>query len=181
MPRFIPLWRQVVPIVLLVTLPACGLRTSRYTTSTLVNADADGIYTNARGTLSTNNGAGDVSCSVAALARNGDVTTFSTGNGIVNSQADFNTIIGLAGFTKVVNQINWCGSIAPNWIGCSPTPGTSLLVVRYTSNQEGILWAHEYGHTRGLGHRNDSDAIMNATISTNRTKVNQTECDSLRQ
>jgi hypothetical protein len=181
MPRFTILWRRAIPIVLLVTLPACGLRTSRYTTSNLANTDADGIYTNARGTLSANNGAGDVSCSVANLTRNGDVTTFATGNGIVNSQADFNTVLGLTGFTKVVNQINWCGVIAPNWIGCSPQPGTSMVVVRHSANEEGILWAHEYGHTRGVSHRDDGDAIMNPTITSAHTKVSQTECDNFRQ
>jgi hypothetical protein len=181
MPSCEVLCRHVVPIVLLLTLPACGLRTARYTTSTLANGDADTIYTAARGVLSTDDGATDVSCAVGALQRNGDVTTFNNGNGIINSQADFNTIIGLNGFTKVVNQINWCGVIAPNWIGCTPTPGSSMLVVRFTANQEGVLWAHEFGHAKGLGHRNDNDAVMNPTIGTNRTVVNQTECDTYRQ
>jgi hypothetical protein len=173
--------RNLIATLLLIALLGCGLATSRYTTTNLPNGDADTNYTAARTVLSTNNGSGDVSCDVSALSRNGDVSTFTTGNGIVNSQSDFNTIIGLAGFTKVVNQINWCGTISPNWIGCTPTPGSSMLVVRYTANQEGILWAHEYGHSRGLNHRNDSDAIMNPVIGTNRTKVNQTECDSYRK
>jgi len=173
--------RQIAGIIWLLPLAGCGIPVARYTTSTLADTDADTIFAGARNTLSTNNGAGDVSCDVGALARNGGVTAFTNGNGIVNNQTDFNTVIGLTGYVKVVNQINWCGTIAPNWIGCSPTPGTSMVVVRYTNNQEGILWAHEYGHTKGLGHRNDADAVMNPTIATSRTKVNQTECDSYRK
>ncbi len=165
----------------LLPLAGCGIQTTRYTTTVLSNGDADGIFTNARSTLSTNDGTGDVACAVANLSRNGDVTTFTTGNGIINSQTDFNTVIGLTGYVKSVNQINWCGTIAPNWIGCSPIPGQSMVVVRYTNNQEGILWAHEYGHTKGLQHRTDSDAIMNPTIATTHTKVNSAECTSFGQ
>jgi len=157
-------------------VPGRPLEVSRFNTSTLTNADADRILDDATRVLWRNDGAGDVSCSVR-LFRRGNVGTFNNGNGIINSQADYNTITGLAGRVKVVNQINWCSGLIPNVIGCAGT-GTSQIIVRFTANQEGILWAHEYGHTRGLGHVAGATSIMNATISPARTMATQNECDS---
>ena len=156
--------------------PSRPLTVGRFNTATLTNADADRILDDATTVLFRNDGAGDVSCS-ARLHRTGDVTAFNNGNGIINSQADFNAISGLAWRVKVVNQINWCAALIPNVIGCAGS-GSSQLVVRFTANQEGILWAHEYGHTRGLPHVTGASSIMNATISTIRNQATQGECNS---
>jgi hypothetical protein len=157
--------------------PGRPLEVSRFNTATLTDADADRILDDSTRVVWRNDGAGDVSCS-ARLYRRGNVTAFNNGNGIINSQADFNTINGLAGRVKVVNQINWCGGLIPNVIGCAPVPGNSQVVVRFTANQEGILWAHEYGHTRGLNHVTGATSIMNGTIGTTHTMLTQTECGS---
>ena len=164
---------HVYPIV-----PARGLEVRRFTTAVLNNADADRILTDATRVLARNDGTGDVACPVR-LFRQGNVSAFNNGNGMINSNADFNTINGLAGRVKVVNQINWCGGLIPNVIGCAPVPGNSQVVVRFTANQEGILWAHEYGHTRNLGHVTGATSIMNGTIGTTHTRVTQNECNSM--
>jgi hypothetical protein len=158
--------------------PARFLQVSRFTTTVMNDAAADTALTDATRVLWTNDVAGDIVCNVR-LARSGTVNTFAQGNGIINSNADFNTIVGLPGFVKVVNQINWCGAIIPNVIGCAPTPGGSLIVIRFAQGtiQEGILWAHEYGHTRGLPHRAGATTVMNATISGNQLAVNVGECN----
>ena len=135
-----------VPVALAgFTTHLLGVR--RFTTSVLTNADADRILADATTVLQTNDGPGDVACNVN-LNRTGNVTVFADGDGSIDSAAEFNTIIGLAGHIKVVNQINWCGVLLPNVIGCAPVPGNSLVVVRFTTNQEGILWAHEFGRKR---------------------------------
>jgi hypothetical protein len=127
--------------------------------------------------LQTNNGSGDVPCDVE-FVRDGGVTVFAIGDGSIDSQAEFNTVIGLPGYVKVVNQINWCDGIGFNIIGCAPTPGSSLAVVRFTTiHQEGILWAHEYGHTQGLPHRS-GNVVMNGVIGPKNTRVNATECNA---
>ena len=158
-----------------------SLSVTRFTTATLDNARADAILAHATNVLKTNDGPGDVACAVE-LVRQGDVTTFATGDGSIDSQAEFTAVvINPPGNVKVVNAINWCGSLAPNIIGCAPVPGNALAVVRFTENQEGILWAHEYGHNKGLSHRsNDQNVVMFPSIATNRRRVNQAECDAYR-
>jgi hypothetical protein len=146
----------------------------------LTNAQADAILADATTVLKTNDGEGDVSCNVE-FSRSGNVSVFSTGDGSIDSQAEFNAIIGLPGYVAVVNQINWCGSLIPNIIGCAPVPGNSLAVVRFTSSLEGILWAHEFGHTKGLSHRNgDPNAVMNGVINSSRLRVTTDECSAFR-
>jgi hypothetical protein len=152
-----------------------NLQIRRFTSSTLTNADADRILTDASTVLQTNDGPDDVACRVG-FSRHGDVTVFADGDGSIDSAAEFNALIALAGWIKVVNQINWCGGLIPNVIGCAPVPGSSLAVVRFTANLEGILWAHEFGHNKGLNHRNDDqNAVMNGTIGSTRRRVNSTE------
>jgi hypothetical protein len=151
----------------------------RYTTATLSNADVDDILESASNTLQTNNGSGDVSCDVI-FQRDGSVTTFSTGDGSVDSQAEFDALIALAGDAKVVNQINWCGVIAFGIVGCAPVPGSSFVAVRgSTTHQEGIIWAHEHGHTQGLPHRT-GDVVMKSSLAGRNTRVNSTECNAYR-
>jgi hypothetical protein len=156
------------------------LQIRRFTTTTLTNADADRILGDATTTMQTNDGPGDVACGVS-MVRDGNVATFSTGDGSIDSSAEFSTLIGLPGWIKAVNQINWCGGLIPNVIGCAPVPGSSLAVVRFQASLEGILWAHEFGHNKGLSHRNDDpNAIMNGTISSSRLRMTQAECDAFR-
>ncbi len=158
---------------------AYNLQISRFETTVLDNARADQILADMGTILQTSDGAGDVACNVS-FTRNGDVTPFSVGNGMINSQTDFTDVNGLPGQVKVVNQINWCGGLAPNIIGCAPVPGASFVVVRFTANQEGILWVHEFGHNKGLSHRTGADLVMNPVIGSTKRQVNQAECNAYR-
>ena len=57
-----------------------------------------------------------------------------------------------------------------------------MAVVRYVDTLEGILWAHEYGHTRGLQHRDaDPNAVMNGIIGPTRRRITADECNAYRQ
>ena len=161
-------------------LVTVSLQISRFTTSTLSDARADEILAGKSTILQTNDGPGDVACNVV-FTRDGPVTVFNNGNGMINSRADFLAINNLPGNVKVVNQINFCGGLAPNIIGCAPVPGTSRLVVRFTPSQEDILWVHEFGHNKNLGHRNGDNLVMNPIIGQTKRRINQTECDAYRQ
>jgi hypothetical protein len=53
-----------------------------------------------------------------------------------------------------------------------------LAVVRFTANQEGVLWVHEYGHNAGNGHRTDDPrAVMFPSIGADHNVVNATESE----
>jgi len=154
------------------------LQIRRHASANLTNGDADGITAAASTILQTNDGAGDVACAVA-LSRDGDVTEFSEGDGSIDSEAQFSALVALPGWVKVVNQINWCGGLIPNVIGCAPVPGSSLAVVRFNADLEGHLWAHEFGHNKGLSHRNDDpDAVMNGVIGETHRRVTAAECEA---
>jgi hypothetical protein len=154
------------------------LQVRRFTTTTLSNAEADRILADATTVLQTNDGPGDVVCPVT-LVRNGDVPAFADGDGSIDSGAEFTALIGLPGHIKAVNQINWCGGLIPNVIGCAPVPGNSLAIVRFTPTLEGILWAHEFGHNKGRGHRDaDPNAVMNGTIGSTHRRIDSAERDA---
>jgi hypothetical protein len=141
-------------------------------TAAITAADADSILLDASNLLQSKDSANDVACLVTfrrpvAIARvNGPIT--------INSQAQQDQVFALPGLVKVVDDINFCGVLRPNLVGCGITT-PSIMVVRMIANQEGFLWAHEYGHTKGLGHRTDtSAAVMFATVGGR--EVNATEC-----
>ncbi|MFP8881688.1 MAG: hypothetical protein VCE43_20615, partial [Myxococcota bacterium] len=76
-----------------------------------------------------------------------------------------------------VQDIRWCGAVAPNTIGCAPTPG-NVFLVSLTGNQNlrGMVIGHERGHNAGLEHRsNDSCAMMFPSASSSHGCLDQTE------
>lgn len=152
--------------------PVAALNVRRHTSvSSISTSRVHAIFNDATEALSELQGSGDVACRVR-MTLAGTVGTYSAGNGEINSEDDMND---LQAGVNIVNEINWCGTLSTNIIGCAPRPGDSMAVVRHTSNQEGILWAHEYGHNVGLEHRNNTNAIMFATIGL-REQVNNLEC-----
>lgn len=152
---------------------------NRFATAGLTDAEADNILRDGTTLTQTNDGAGDVACLVE-LRRNGPVGVFNVGTGDINSNPDFQQVLAVPGQVEVVNRINWCGAFAPNIIGCAPIPGNSLVVVRWVQNEEGVLWTHEFGHNRGLQHRNDPDTVMNPVIGVTHRRLNQGECNAYR-
>jgi len=144
----------------------------------LDNRRADCILTNATEILQTQDGADDVHCPVR-LVRKGDVTAFNTGDGSIDSEADFNTIMRLPGDVKLVDEINWCGRYVVAY-GCAQQ-NKSLAVVPIASNLAGLVWAHEYGHVKGRPHRNADNALMHEWANTQNRKVNRAECGAFRK
>lgn len=155
------------------------LEVRRYTTTSLTATRSDQIMSDASDVIQTDSGANDIACNVE-LRRTGGVTAFSTGDGSIDSAAEFSAVNSLPGNVKVVNQINWCGGIGANIIGCAPVPGDSLVVVRFVESLEGILLLHEFGHNQGLSHRNGTDNVMHPSIGASRVGVNDAECTAFR-
>lgn len=129
--------------------------------------------------------------------------SFEIGNGVIASQFDFDevfqngpgsnlstgtTATGAADtplsprtrHVRVVSEVAWCGAEVASAAGCAD--GLRIVVARRNPIIEGILWAHEVGHTRGLGHREDSWlAIMHPEILNQHFQLNWLECSLYRR
>lgn len=160
------------------------LNVRKFSTATLTNADSAAIISDANNYLAQ--------CMVT-LAQAGDVADASGSPSVINSRADLDqacastftakgpTPLGVARRYRIVNAINWCGSTSTGGtiLGCTPTPGTCVVVRRWSS-LEGQVLAHEFGHSKGLPHRSDTDAVMYPSIGASHTQFNSGECSSLR-
>lgn len=140
----------------------------------------DGIFVEMAELVQGADGTTDVACDIG-FARFGDLDTFTNDQipFAINSEADFRRIDGIGGSVKVVGEINWCGRLGVGIIGCASRPGPRLAVVRFTPNQEAILWAHEFAHTTGSPHRDGAGALMQPFIGVDHRGVDQGECERL--
>ena len=145
---------------------------------------------------SVSNGDGDVACDVT-FTLNGPVRTFGsvgTSPNIVDEQhrdAVHMVDAGVAGVdfhVKVVKDIQFCrpGLNGP-FNGCAfPNEFRSIIVIPPSRNfPSHLLWAHEFGHLTGLGHRHSKCALMTSCdvadlAAATRVRVNKQECSCLR-
>ncbi len=177
-------------VAVLTTACVTPLSVRRHQTVGLTDARATTILSNFSNVVFTADTPNDFACTTgfnnppqitdmmpAIYPRSGAVGTYAA-NANFNSAAAAAAILGTPGYVKVVNNISWCSQPGANIIGCSPTPGTSMAVVRWTAALEGILWAHEFGHTVGLPHRNNVNAIMNPFIVPTALELTAGECVS---
>lgn len=150
----------------------------RHSTVTLTEADADRILRDMGTVLQNKDSAADVATRVQ-FVRNGAVRVLpATIAATITTQAEWNALMTAGTGVKVVQGIRWCGGPGGSIIGCAPigSPTVNLAVVRFTPNQEGILWVHEYGHNTGNGHRtDDTRAIMYPSIGADHNVINSTE------
>lgn len=166
--------------------PEAAIRTvkvkvQRHSTVSLTNADADRILKDMGKVLQKSDRPGDIATPIQ-FVRQGSVTVLPANiPGVIQTQAQFNALMQAGTGVKVVQRILWCGSPGGSIIGCAPRPSSvvNLSVVRFTPAQEGILWAHEFGHNCNLSHRtNDVNAVMYPSIAPNRLVVNKSESNN---
>jgi hypothetical protein len=150
----------------------------RHTSVALTEAEVDRILADMGAVLATSDSSTDTATPVQ-FVRNGPVRVLpATVAGTIQTQAEWDTLMSAGTGVKVVQAIRWCGGPGGSIIGCAPVGNATvnLAVVRFTANQEGILWAHEYGHNTGNGHRtDDTRAIMYPSIGPDHNVVNATE------
>ncbi|MCI2285743.1 hypothetical protein L3081_23145 [Colwellia sp. MSW7] len=92
----------------------------------LTNANVDTILLDGTSILNVSDGSDDVACNVS-LNRQGNVTTFITGDGDIDSETEFNA---LDPGINLVNEINDCGGgINPNILGCGTVGGSNKIAV----------------------------------------------------
>jgi hypothetical protein len=157
------------------------LNVSKHAQSQLADTDAKTIFSQASAVLQSKDGSDDIACNVTfSLA--GSVSKFDLPTPAeIDTPDDFRAVCSRPGYVHVVNAINDCAGLTrPGIGGCSDTPGKCIIVVRLDNpvppDEEGLLWAHEYGHTKGLQHRHDENALMNPYLGTTERRVNAAEC-----
>ena len=86
---------------------------------------------------------------------------------------------------KIVNSITYCAGedVKTGEFGCAWRPSglqkTVIVTAPIFTGHDGILWAHEYGHTTGLLHRFEQDKKNLMTpcgITVSSKTVNDDEC-----
>ena len=151
----------------------------------------------------------DVACNVT-LTLKGSVGTFASPNTPVVDRDNIDAVhrvdanvAGVDFHVKVVKEINFCRPDLPAepFVGCSFSPPDfrSMIVVHPKLHKDAqgrplsrypdhLLWAHEFGHLTGSGHRDDDQlALMTRcplntqflNISDARVRVNSDECRRL--
>jgi hypothetical protein len=151
----------------------------------------------------------DVACNVTFTLK-GSVGTFASPNTPVVDRDNIDAVhridanvAGVDFHVKIVKEINFCRPDLPAepFVGCSFSPPDfrSMILVhpRLHKDAQGrtlsrypdhLLWAHEFGHLTGLGHRDDDQlALMTrcplntqfSNISDARVRVNSQECRRL--
>lgn len=145
----------------------------------LSDTEADRILAAASLVLQTMDGPGDTPCPVT-FRRSGPVGRLpSTMPLVIRSLEDFQAVsqneTGRR-IVRVVSGIGWCGREAEGIIGCASIPGTVLVVRRELPVLEGSLWAHEFGHNRGLDHASERPRIMYFAMLGDQRMVTGQEC-----
>jgi hypothetical protein len=89
---------------------------------------------------------------------------------------------------KIVKAIDFCkrdSVFESEFIGCSWRPRgrpKTMIVTQVEPRLRPILWAHEFGHTRGLPHRRNPEALMSpCTLFGDNVQITTRECSCFRK
>lgn len=179
-------WGSPIPLYvdyLIVNPAVTGNRTvsvtvHRHSSVALSELEADRIL-DAMGTILQSDDSGPDVATPVRFVRNGAVRVLpATVPATIATSADLNALLTAGSGVKIVQAIRWCGGPGDNIIGCAPvgSPTVNVAAVRFTANQEGLIWVHEYGHNCGLPHRTDDPrAVMYPSVGVDHNVVNAAE------
>jgi hypothetical protein len=139
----------------------------------------------------------DVKCNVTFTLK-GPIRTFASPDKIAHGDLDIIDLhrvdadVDVHFRVKVVEGIGVCRGNFGRANGCAyPPQPRSIIVVHPQSHKDEnnqpvadypdhVLWAHEFGHLTGLGHRKDKDALMKCGgVTRSSVRVKEEECRCL--
>lgn len=160
------------------SLRTVSVTVHRHSSVALSEAEADRILAD-MGTILQNDDTGPDVATPVRFVRNGAVRLLPANiPGTIQTSSDLNALLTAGSGVKIVQAIRWCGGPGDGIIGCAPVGSASVNVaaVRFTANQEGLIWVHEYGHNCGLSHRTDDPrAVMYPSVGADHNVVNAAE------
>lgn len=134
-------------------------------------------------------------CNVT-FKRNGPIETFDSAPKDIGNLDDLEAVHRVPADVKIVESINFCMGRydKEGWWGCAWRPEgllKTVIVIRglrpggdpiVGRDERYILWAHEFGHTKGLPHRVDDDrALMTpCAVGTLTRRITKDECTCLK-
>lgn len=112
----------------------------------------------------------------------GSVGTFTGAPRDITNAAELEAVHRVNADVKVVESITFCKTYRRSgYIGCAwrrEGNGSKTVIVTPLVAKAHILWAHEFGHTKGLQHRAGDQVLMTpCQISPITVEINQHECD----
>ena len=110
----------------------------------------------------------------------GPVGTFTGAPKDITNAAQLEAVHRVDADIKVVESITFCKTHRRGgYIGCAwRRNGAKTVIVTPLVAKAHILWAHEFGHTKGLPHRAGDQVLMTpCRISPITVEINQHECN----
>ncbi len=123
-------------------------------------------------------------------------------DGVICSQSDLDGVWGVnppnEGI-KLVREISFCENTPGEWAACAQFPSSGhAIAIRKNLRKDkdvlpatdphlqGLLWLHEFGHTKGLRHtpnalNSDPNSVMTSPVWEEQTKLNSQQCFKLRE
>jgi len=143
-------------------------------------SDVDRILGDAATTLQRRDSSNDVACPVA-LKRKGNLVPIPAKShpGAVQTYDEMAKLRELPGDVKIVREITWCGEPGI-FLGCGgPQKGLMAVVPMDDAASDGILWAHEIGHYKGIGHTDPpvEHRLMLPVIANDHREITDKECE----
>jgi hypothetical protein len=117
-----------------------------------------------------------------------EIEKFASAPKDIKNARDLEAVHRVDADVKVVRKIRYCKG-SPPWIGCAWRPEggpKTMIVTRKRRAITHILWAHEFGHTKGLPHRveerGEERALMTpCPLDLFRRHINEAECKCFRE
>ncbi len=156
-----------------------SLRVARHVDQSFPNDRVDSVFAAANTLLQTvQTECPDVATDVI-FKREGPVETFDVTPSILTTESQLDDVFNQPFDIKIVNaMIGVCGISSTDdmslILGCA-AEGESLVIV---SEADPDVWAHEWGHVQGLGHRDDCPRNLMHAFELQTNAVNEFERDA---